>query len=224
MSLYEFDDSMRTHGIGLIAGIDEAGRGPLAGPVVAAAVILPAKARIDGLRDSKRVPERERDQLYNEILHTATDIGVGAVDAVTIDRFNILVATRMAMEMAVMDLVEIPDLLLIDALILPSLKLEQKAVIKGDAKSASIAAASIVAKVVRDRIMRLCGSRFPSYGFEKHKGYGTKDHIDSINRLGPCCIHRKSFRPVEELSLPFPPDEKRPVNTAVERKAGPGHG
>lgn len=186
-----------------MAGIDEAGRGPLAGPVVAAAVVLPPAGRIEGLRDSKKVPEKERESLFWDVFCSCIDIGVGVVESETIDNLNILKATRLAMKLAVEDLSSRPDLLLIDAVKLMSVNIKQISLVKGESQSASIAAASIIAKVVRDRIMEHYDSLYPAYGFAKHKGYPTKDHIRSIALHGPCPIHRKSFQHVMSLSLPF---------------------
>ncbi len=204
--LYEYDGSIRKNGFSIIAGIDEAGRGPVAGPVVAAAVILPDNIRIEGIRDSKKIPEKEREELFWAILLNALDIGIGIIASVEIDRINILRATRQAMHNAVMDLTNDsgkPDIILIDALTIPSIKIKQMPIIKGDAKSASIAAASIIAKVVRDGIMLKYHSIYPQYGFDKHKGYATKAHLDKIEKYGPCPIHRKSFQKVMDLALPF---------------------
>lgn len=203
MDIYRHDESYRRRGFQRIAGIDEAGRGPLAGPVVAAAAVLPAMKRIEGLRDSKEVPERERESIFYDVLYSALDIGVGVVEAEIIDRINILRATKLAMEIAVKDLSSQPDLLLIDAVKLPQVCLEQVSLIKGESKSASIAAASIVAKVVRDGIMRDHDKRYPEYGFAKHKGYSTREHIENILHYGPCPIHRKSFERVMSLELPL---------------------
>lgn len=187
----------------LIAGIDEAGRGPLAGPVVAAAVILPSGLVIRGLRDSKKTAEKDRKRLFWEIVSTA-DVGVGIVEADTIDSINILQSTKLAMKMAVKDLGAIPDLLLIDAVRLTDVHLQQKSFIKGESVSASIAAASIIAKVVRDDIMLDYHETYPQYNFKGHKGYGTRGHIECINMYGPCPIHRKSFCRVKDVQLPFP--------------------
>lgn len=204
---YEYDGSIRKEGFSIIAGVDEAGRGPVAGPVVAAAVILPENFRINGIRDSKKIPEKEREELFWAILLNALDIGIGIVDSWEIDRINILRATRQAMHNAVMDLTNNicgkPDMILIDALTIPFIKIKQMPIIKGDAKSASIAAASIIAKVVRDGIMIKYHSIYPQYGFDKHKGYATKAHLDKIEKYGPCPIHRKSFQKVMDLMLPF---------------------
>lgn len=207
MDPYQYDESIRKDGFSVIAGIDEAGRGPVAGPVVAAAVILPENFRIEGIRDSKKIPEKEREELFWAILLNALDIGIGIVDSHVIDRINILRATRQAMHNAAMDLTNNisgkPDIILIDALTIPSIKINQMPIIKGDAKSASIAAASIIAKVVRDGIMLKYHSIYPQYEFDRHKGYATKAHLDKIKKYGPCPIHRKSFQKVMDLTLPF---------------------
>ncbi len=203
MDIYRYDESFREKGFKRVAGIDEAGRGPLAGPVVASAVVMPPMKRVDGLRDSKKVPEKEREMLFYEILSCCADIGVGIVEADEIDRINILRATRQAMEKAVGDLSTGPDLLLIDAVSLPCLKIKQVSPVRGESVSASIAAASIISKVVRDKLMQRYHMMYPEYGFWKHKGYGTKDHIEKLLRHGPCPIHRKSFEKVLSLMLPF---------------------
>lgn len=203
MDLYEYDEAIRSREIRLIAGVDEAGRGPLAGPVVAAAVILPADIRIVGVRDSKKVPEKERGSLFLEIKTYARAIGVGIVDSDEIDRINILQATKLAMHKAITSLGEIPDTILIDALTLPSIKINQIPIIKGDAKSACIAAASLIAKVTRDRLMQEYHALYPQYGFDRHKGYGTSAHIAKIKEYGPCPIHRKTFQKVMSQSLPL---------------------
>jgi len=203
MDIYQHDDSFREKGFAFIAGIDEAGRGPVAGPVVAAAAILPPDLRIKGLRDSKKVPEHERTHLFWDVLSFSLDIGIGIVDHDEIDRINILQATRLAMKKAVDDLRRIPDALIIDAVTLPSVKIKQYSIIKADSKSASVAAASIIAKYVRDMIMLHYHALYPEYNFKKHKGYCTEEHIHLINLHGPCGIHRKSFKKVMELTLPF---------------------
>ena len=203
MDIYRHDESFRRGGFQRIAGIDEAGRGPLAGPVVAAAAVLPSMKRIEGLRDSKVVPEKERESLFQELLYCALDIGVGIVESETIDRINILRATKLAMEIAVKDLFSRPDLLLIDAVKLPQIDIEQLSWTKGESRSASIAAASIIAKVVRDGIMRDHDRKYPEYGFARHKGYSTREHIENILLHGPCPIHRKSFEKVMSLELPL---------------------
>jgi ribonuclease HII len=203
MDIYQHDEAFREKGLQFIAGIDEAGRGPLAGPVVASAVILPKDIRIDGLRDSKKVPEQERTSLFWDILSSSLDIGVGIVEHDDIDRTNILQATRLAMRNAVADLRILPDALIIDAVTLPAVGIKQFSIIKADSKSASVAAASLIAKYVRDTIMLRYHSLYPEYNFKKHKGYCTEEHLRLLNMYGPCIIHRKSFRKVMDLELPF---------------------
>ena len=192
--LSKYEKEYHDKGFEYIAGIDEAGRGPLAGPVVAAAVILPKDCLIEGVNDSKKISEKKREKLYDEIIKNAIAWGVGVVDNNVIDEINILEATRKAMHEAIEGLQVRPDYILIDA--------EKKVntngipylpIIKGDALSISIAAASIVAKVTRDRMMREYDKIFPVYGFEKHKGYGTKAHVEAIKEHGICMIHRKTF-------------------------------
>jgi len=203
MDLYDYDESMRKGRFTVIAGVDEAGRGPLAGPVVAAAVILSDEIRINGIRDSKKVPSKEREVLFKKIVLYSKAVGVGIAEVGEIEQVNILRATKLAMRKAVIDLREKPDILLIDALTLPSLGVQQLPIVKGDAKSASIAAASIIAKVVRDRIMAHFHLVYPQYGFDSHKGYGTKAHLRKIAQYGPCPIHRRGFRGVMSLELPL---------------------
>ncbi|HMK55993.1 MAG TPA: ribonuclease HII [Dissulfurispiraceae bacterium] len=202
MDPYEYDESAGNGEFSIIAGVDEAGRGPLAGPVVAAAVVLNRNQRISGVRDSKKVPEAEREELYRMILSSGR-VGVGVIDADEIDRINILNATKKAMYIAVSDLGTNPELILIDALTIPGVGVRQIPIIKGDAKSASIAAASIIAKVTRDRIMMEYHAAFPQYGFDSHKGYATREHLECLRLHGPCPIHRKSFHPVMSQQLPF---------------------
>lgn len=203
MLLYEFDESLYKKGFKALAGLDEAGRGPLAGPVVASAVMLCYDKKINGINDSKILSEKQRERLFHLILENSISVGIGIVDAEIIDEINILRATRLAMMLALKDLSREPDLLLIDALALPAINIKQMPVIRGDAKSASIAAASIIAKVIRDAIMALYHDKYPQYGFDKHKGYPTKEHIRRLNIHGPCQIHRKSFNSVSDLVLPF---------------------
>ena len=177
-----------------ICGIDEAGRGPLAGPVVVASVIMPKDSMIEGVNDSKKVSEKKREKLYEEITNTAIAWGVGIIDQREIDEINILNATKKGLTISLKELEIKPDLILVDALTnIDTLVIPYRSIIKGDAKSYSIAAASIIAKVTRDRIMRQWDELYPEYGFEKHKGYGTKMHIDAIKEYGPCPLHRKSF-------------------------------
>lgn len=182
---------------GWLAGVDEAGRGPLAGPVVAAAVILPAKLDLAELRDSKLLTPRQRDRLFDVIVHGARAVAVGMMPARAIERFNILGATTRAMAKAVRRLRLEPAIVLIDGnQAAPQIHLPQRCIVKGDRYSASIAAASIVAKVSRDRIMQSLDRRFPGYGFARHKGYPTPQHYAALQRLGPCALHRMTFRGV----------------------------
>lgn len=176
-----------------ICGIDEAGRGPLAGPVVAGAVILPKDCQILYLNDSKKLSEKKRELLFDEIKEKAVSYGIGIVGPGRIDEINILQATYEAMRMAISQLNVKPEILLNDAVTIPDVDIMQVPIIKGDAKSVSIAAASILAKVTRDRMMVEYDQLFPEYGFAKHKGYGTKVHIDMIKEIGPCPIHRRTF-------------------------------
>lgn len=176
-----------------ICGIDEAGRGPLAGPVVAGAVILPKDDMILYLNDSKQLSAAKRDELYDVIMERAVAASVGIVDHTRIDEINILQATYEAMRKAVMDLKVQPDILLNDAVTIPEIAIRQIPIIKGDAKSCSIAAASIIAKVTRDRIMEEMDRQYPGYGFAGNKGYGSADHIKAIKEIGPCPIHRRTF-------------------------------
>lgn len=176
-----------------VAGIDEAGRGPLAGPVVAAAVILKPGRIVPGLNDSKQVPEDVREELYEEIRGAGLAVGVGVAGTGLIERINILQATYVAMRRAVVRLGVRPDYALVDGFRVPGLDLPHRGIVKGDTICASIAAASIVAKVTRDRIMRHVARRFPDYGFERNKGYATAEHWAALGRCGPCPAHRRSF-------------------------------
>lgn len=200
MALYIFDQQYRPAGNEMIAGVDEAGRGPWAGPVVAAAVILPAGLVIAGVNDSKKLTPKKRDTVYDAIMGSAIAVGVEVVPAEVIDTDNILQATFRAMRGAVARLAVAPRLVLVDGCWkIPSLPVPQEAIVSGDAKSACIAAASIVAKVTRDRLMAGFALQYPLYLFEKHKGYGTKDHYDALCAHGPCPLHRKSFEPVRRV-------------------------
>ena len=190
-AMKQFEREYASHGV--ICGIDEAGRGPLAGPVVAAAVILPLDHDFLYLNDSKKVTEKRREVLFDEIREYAIGYGIGMASPDEIDEINILQADYLAMKRALAQLPVAPDVLLNDAVIIPGVTGEQVSIIKGDAKSVSIAAASILAKVTRDRIMVSYDDMYPEYGFAKHKGYGTKQHSDAIRAFGPCPIHRKSF-------------------------------
>lgn len=183
-----------SEGAKVIAGVDEAGRGPLAGPVVAAAVILPRDYRNSDIRDSKQITARQRDRLYETIRAEALSVGVGVVEASVIDRVNILRATFTAMQEALTDLSILPDFVLVDGNQRIPLPISQKTIVKGDSLSISIAAASIVAKVSRDRIMEMYHRQFPQYNFQSNKGYGTAEHQAALLQYGPCKIHRRSFR------------------------------
>ncbi|MBE5925239.1 MAG: ribonuclease HII [Lachnospiraceae bacterium] len=176
-----------------ICGIDEVGRGPLAGPVVAAAVVLPKDVDIYYLNDSKQLSEKKREALYEEIMEKAVAVGIGFADEKLIDEINILQADYEAMRIALSKLSVKPDILLNDAVTIPGVDIKQESIIKGDAKSVSIAAASIVAKVTRDRFMVEMDKEYPGYGFASNKGYGSAAHIEAIKTIGPCKIHRRSF-------------------------------
>ena len=192
--LKEIENKMHDEGIKYICGIDEAGRGPLAGPVVVAAVIMPEDSMIEGVNDSKKVSEKKREALYDQILNEAIAYGIGIIDQKEIDEINILNATKKGLTLAVKSLKVRPDRIIVDALDkIDTDGIPYTPIIKGDAKCYSIAAASIIAKVTRDRIMREWDEVYPQYGFEKHKGYGTKAHIDAIKEYGPTPLHRKSF-------------------------------
>ncbi|TKB56900.1 MAG: ribonuclease HII [Nitrospira sp.] len=195
----EFELEARRRGYRLIAGLDEAGRGPLAGPVVAAAVILPTRCRLAGVDDSKQVSESARVQLYEVIIRRARAVGVGIATEQEIDCLNILEATRLAMRRALASLTPSADCLLIDAVILSNLAIPSRPIIKGDTLSISIAAASIVAKVTRDRMMAVYHQTYPDYNFLSHKGYGTEEHLQRLAQYGPCAIHRRTFAPVAQL-------------------------
>ena len=190
----ELEDEKHAAGFKYIAGVDEAGRGPLAGPVYAAAVILPENTYIEGINDSKKLSAAKREKLYDEIIEKAAAYHISAVDEEVIDEINILNATFEAMKNAVSQLTPSADYVLIDGNRMPpDMPIPGETVVKGDSKSISIAAASILAKVSRDRYISEQDKLYPGYGFAKHKGYGTKQHIEAIKQLGPCKIHRKTF-------------------------------
>ncbi len=191
--MLKIEDSLYSEGYEYICGIDEAGRGPLCGPVVAAAVILPKDKYIEGVNDSKKLSPKKREKLYDDIKKEAISVGIGIVDVDIIEEINILNATKLAMIKAVKDLKIKPDYLLIDGNQLIDIDIEKQTVVSGDAKSESIAAASIIAKVTRDRMLVNFDKLYPEYGFAKHKGYGTKMHIEAIKKYGLTPIHRKSF-------------------------------
>jgi len=200
-----FEKHLWSTGIPLVAGIDEAGRGPLAGPVVAAAAVLPAEFSLRGLNDSKQLTETVREQLFDALTAPGKLVcyGVGIAEHGEIDRLNILRATYLAMERAVTALQVQPDHLLIDGLPVPVFKHPQTAIVGGDGKSMSIAAASVIAKVIRDRMMRKWHSEFPQYDFDQNKGYGTPAHLERLQIHGPCAIHRRSFAPVAQTYFLF---------------------
>lgn len=195
---WEHEKNALSQGYRLVAGIDEAGRGPLAGPVVASAVILPTDFPADELNDSKKLTSPKRDRLYDVIMNSSATVGIGMVDSVRIDEINILQASLLAMEKAVADLATRPDFLLIDGTFPINADLPQTSLPKGDARSVSIAAASIIAKVTRDRLMASYDEIYPRYGFARHKGYPTRVHKAAIAEFGCCPIHRRSFKGVKE--------------------------
>ena len=194
--LYKYEDQLRNEGYSLITGIDEAGRGSLAGPVVAAAVILRGQFFIPDIKDSKKLTSKKRTGLYYAILKKAIDIGIGIVEANIIDNININQASFLAMKRAILNLKIIPDYLLVDGFQIPHLKISQIRLIKGEDKSISIAAASIIAKVYRDQIMVKFDQKYPQYCFRKNKGYGTKEHFKALEKYGATEIHRKTYNRV----------------------------
>ena len=201
-----FERRLMKAGSNCIAGLDEAGRGAWAGPVVAAAVVLPLEDKklaehLHGVRDSKKMTPSQRERWFERIREHSLSIGIGRISALELDGLGVIAATRLAMQRALIDLDLIPDHLLIDYLLLPSVQLPQTALAYGDAKSLSIAAASIIAKVTRDRTMVAMEETHPGYGFAAHKGYGTPQHRRSLSILGPCVQHRRSFSPVAALSF-----------------------
>ena len=189
----EIEDALRAEGYDIVCGVDEAGRGPLAGPVCAAAVILPRGVMIEGLDDSKKLTEKRREALYGDIIAAAEAYGVAFADVEEIEELNILGATYLAMNRAIAALGAGIDLALIDGNRNAGIEYPSRCVVKGDAKCVSIAAASVLAKVTRDRYMRALAEKYPGYGFERHKGYGTEAHYAAIRALGPCPEHRPSF-------------------------------
>ncbi|HFR3845838.1 TPA: ribonuclease HII [Streptococcus suis] len=193
-----YEKALYENGVEFIAGIDEVGRGPLAGPVVAAAVILPKGCKIRYLNDSKKIPKSKHEAIYQEVMERAVAVGVGIKDAAVIDQVNIYEATKLAMLEALGQLSQEPEHLLIDAMKLDT-PLPQTSIIKGDANSLSIAAASIVAKVTRDKMMADYDKEFSGYGFAKNAGYGTSEHLKGLNKLGITPIHRKTFEPIKSM-------------------------
>jgi ribonuclease HII len=190
---YRYEAQAWRTGLTLVAGLDEAGRGPLAGPVVAAAVVIAPDRRIKGLRDSKVLTAERREALFSVILERAISVGVGIVDHLTIDRINILQATKLAMAQALAGLAVQPELVITDFVALPALPCPQRNLVDGDARCATVAAASIVAKVTRDRMMLEADKQFPEYGFAQHKGYATPEHLAALDRHGACPLHRRTF-------------------------------
>ena len=198
---YREEIALRDRGYALVAGLDEVGRGPLAGPVLAGVAILPPQLEgdwVDLVRDSKQLTAKQREQVLPYLRESSLALEVGIVSSQDVDRLGIVAATRLAMTRAVNSLPLMPQFLLVDAISLPELPIPQKPIIKGDALCVSIAAASIVAKVTRDRMMVEQDAAYPDYGFARHKGYATREHLDSLKRLGPCPIHRQSFAPVRD--------------------------
>jgi ribonuclease HII len=200
MNPFSFDENFYDKGFQFIAGIDEAGRGPLAGPVVAAAVILSKDISIPDLNDSKQLSEKKREKLFDIIRGEALAYAVEIVDNTIIDQINILQATFLAMSKAISKLQRKPELCLVDGnRKIPNVDFNQESIVSGDAKSACVAAASILAKVTRDRLMLEYAKLYPLYEFEKHKGYGTKKHVEALKRYGVCPIHRTTFAPISEI-------------------------
>jgi ribonuclease HII len=196
--LWAFEKTAWEKGFTKIAGTDEAGRGPLAGPVVAASVILPASFAVAGINDSKKISAGNRARYYHKIYDQAVSVGIGIVDAAQIDRINILQAALLAMALAVENLIPRPDFVFVDGTFPIPSDMVQEPIPKGDGRSISVAAASIVAKVTRDRLMEGYHQQYPQYGFVRHKGYPTKAHKAAIQHFGPCPIHRRSFKGVKE--------------------------
>lgn len=199
MDLLEYERELYNEGIELIAGVDEVGRGPLYGPVVTAAVILPKNYYLEGLTDSKKLTPKKRDKFYDIIMNDAISVSIGMCDNNVIDEINIYEATKVAMYEAINNLSVKPEHVLIDAMKLESLDIPSTSIIKGDAKSESIAAASVIAKVTRDRMMEAEDKIHPEYGFAHHKGYPTKAHVDAIRKYGVLDLHRKTFEPIKSM-------------------------
>lgn len=195
--LYQYESELINKGIKLIAGVDEVGRGPLVGPVVTAAVILPINYKLDGLTDSKKLTEKKRDKFYDIIMNDAISIGIGIINNEIIDKVNIYEATKLAMIEAINNLNIKPEHILIDAMPL-DIDISHTSIIKGDAKSLSIAAASVIAKVTRDRMMYELDKKYPMYNYKKNKGYPTKEHIEAINKYGINNLYRKTYGPVKD--------------------------
>lgn len=199
INIYQHEEDLQDQGYNFVCGVDEAGRGPLAGPCVVAAVIMPLTCRIPGINDSKQLSSKKREELYKEIVRNAISISIVYVSESQIDQLNIYRATQLGMLRAVADLEQTPDYVLVDAMPLGELDIPHESIIHGDARSASIAAASIIAKVTRDHFMEKMDIKYPGYGFARHKGYCTKEHKEKLNELGPCSIHRKTYAPVSSF-------------------------
>lgn len=199
VDLYQYEKELWKNGINLIAGMDEVGRGPLIGPVVTACVILPKDFVLEGLTDSKKLSEKKREEFYDYIMEHAISVGIGMMDEKVIDEVNIYEATKLAMYQAVEKSKVRPEHVLIDAMKLDKLEMPSTSIIKGDAKSISIAAASVIAKVTRDRMMIELDKKYPMYGFKSHKGYPTKKHIEAIKEYGLIDGYRKTFKPISEM-------------------------
>lgn len=213
-NLYQFEEELYDNGYHLICGVDEAGRGPLAGPVVVASCILPPFLRIKGINDSKKLSAKKREELYKIIVKQAIDYKIVFVSNEDVDKYNIYQATKKGMLEAISKLKVQPDYALIDAMPLHELELKHDSIIHGDARCASIAAASILAKVTRDHYMEKMDVKYPNYGFKKHKGYPTKDHLEALEKYGPCKIHRKTYAPVskcfsKQLALDLTENDKK---------------
>ncbi len=198
MNLYEYEEALYDQGNQLICGVDEAGRGPLAGPVVVAACILPPFLRIEGINDSKQLTAKKREELFKIIVKSAVAYQIVFVSEADVDLLNIYQATKKGMLEAIRGLEVTPDHVLIDAMPLGELKIPHTSIIHGDARCASVAAASILAKVTRDEFMEKMDVKYPNYGFKKNKGYGTKAHMEALEKYGPCPIHRKTYAPVSK--------------------------
>lgn len=198
INLYQYEEKLTDEGYEWICGVDEAGRGPLAGPLVVAACILPSYLRIPGINDSKQLSSKKREALYKQIVKSAVAYKIVFISEEEVDSLNIYQATKKGMLEAIEGLKQKPDYILIDAMPLNELKEPHLSLVHGDAKSASIAAASILAKVTRDEYMEKMDVKYPNYGFKRHKGYGTKAHFEALEKYGPCPIHRKTFAPVSK--------------------------
>jgi ribonuclease HII len=213
-----FESSCQREGYRLIAGLDEAGRGPLAGPVVAAAVILPPGERYPGIDDSKRLRPADREIQFDRIREKALAFSIAEVSREEIDTLNVLVATRKAMEKAVRGLAPAPGFLLVDGIVPLQIDIPQKCIKQGDRRSQSVAAASILAKVTRDRLMEAYHREYPQYNFRKNKGYGTREHLEALQAHGACPLHRRSFRGVKEL---LAPEAQKPLSLAASHPRTP---